>query len=190
MIELYLTRHGETLENAQHILQGHMPGHLSPLGLEQARQLRDSLAHTRFDHIIVSDLQRAVDTAQIVNEPHGLPLVTTPLLRERDWGEFTGVYIRDVQAHLVSDFPSSVENAAQLSQRARQFLQFLLDSYNGQTVLAVGHGYFDRCIVAEVENKVPHDVPRWGNAEVRHIRLYSPEDNLGQVTDDTEVSAD
>ena len=149
MIELYITRHGETLENASQILQGHLPGHLSELGLQQARELRDRLAHMPFQ----------------------LPLTVTPLLRERDWGEYTGVRIRDVQSRRVSDFPPSVENAEQLSRRARRFLQFLLNHFDGQTVLAIGHGYFDRCIVAEIEGKIPHDVPRWGNAEVRHIRL-------------------
>ena len=150
MIELYITRHGETLENASQILQGHLPGHLSELGLQQARELRDRLAHMPFDHIVVSDLQRALDTAHIVNADRQLPITVTPLLRERDWGEYTGVHIRDVQSRRVSDF---------------------LNHFDGQTVLAIGHGYFDRCIVAEIEGKIPHDVPRWGNAEVRHIRL-------------------
>ena len=31
MTELYLVRHGQTEENAAHILQGHMPGHLKEL---------------------------------------------------------------------------------------------------------------------------------------------------------------
>lgn len=85
MIELYITRHGETLENASQILQGHLPGHLSELGLQQARELRDRLAHMPFDHIVVSDLQRALDTAHIVNADRQLPITVTPLLRERDW---------------------------------------------------------------------------------------------------------
>ena len=33
MMELILSRHGETLENQQHILQGQLPGTLSPLGI-------------------------------------------------------------------------------------------------------------------------------------------------------------
>ena len=35
MMELILSRHGETLENQQHILQGQLPGTLSPLGIAQ-----------------------------------------------------------------------------------------------------------------------------------------------------------
>ena len=177
MIELYITRHGETLENASQILQGHLPGHLSELGLQQARELRDRLAHMPFDHIVVSDLQRALDTAHIVNADRQLPITVTPLLRERDWGEYTGVHIRDVQSRRVSDFPPSVENAEQLNH------------FDGQTVLAIGHGYFDRCIVAEIEGKIPHDVPRWDNAEVRHIRLDRHAKAL-KPCEGNEVSAD
>ena len=44
MVKLYLTRHGETLENAAGVLQGQTPGHLSALGRQQAEKLRDSLS--------------------------------------------------------------------------------------------------------------------------------------------------
>ena len=35
-IDLLLTRHGETIENQRYVLQGQLPGTLSPLGKEQA----------------------------------------------------------------------------------------------------------------------------------------------------------
>ena len=74
MTELYLVRHGQTEENAAHILQGHMPGHLSHEGIAQAQALRDELKNIRFDALLCSDLKRCMDTAMILNEPHGLPL--------------------------------------------------------------------------------------------------------------------
>lgn len=45
---LILTRHGETLENRQGIMQGHMPGTLSPLGIQQARDLADRLKEEKW----------------------------------------------------------------------------------------------------------------------------------------------
>ena len=90
MIILYLVRHGETKENVANILQGHMPGELTERGIEQARQLCKKLQSVRFDALVCSDLKRCVDTAAILNEPHGLTPEYTPLLRERDWGEHTG----------------------------------------------------------------------------------------------------
>lgn len=43
MMKLILSRHGETLENQQHILQGQLPGTLSPLGIAQAERLAEML---------------------------------------------------------------------------------------------------------------------------------------------------
>ena len=37
-IELILSRHGETEENKLHIMQGQLPGHLSELGKQQAKE--------------------------------------------------------------------------------------------------------------------------------------------------------
>ena len=38
-MRLIITRHGETEENIKGIHQGHMPGILSKLGIEQAKKL-------------------------------------------------------------------------------------------------------------------------------------------------------
>ena len=170
MIHLYITRHGETIENAGKILQGHLPGHLSPLGISQAEMLCLQLVDIRFDCMIASTLQRAIDTAHILNRPHHLPVYTTDLLRERDWGSFTGKRIADIRVQ-PADFPADVENPEQLQRRAHAFLEYLLKNFDGQTVLAVGHGYFNRCILAEFYGTTPHDIPRWGNTEVRTILL-------------------
>ena len=43
MIELFLTRHGETVENRKRVLQGHLPGQLTVEGIRQAEQLRERL---------------------------------------------------------------------------------------------------------------------------------------------------
>lgn len=188
MIKIYLTRHGETLENAQGILQGHLPGHLSELGKEQVLKLRNELITTHFDSIVVSNLQRAIDTAEILNEQFHLPIFQTPLLSERDWGEFTGVHITDIRVR-PADFPPRVETPQQLQQRASQFLKFLLEHFDEQVLLVVGHGYFNRCILAEFYGKLPHDIPRWGNTEIREFTLDKLPDNNILKEQDSEVSA-
>ena len=38
-MKLFLVRHGETEENQQGIMQGHMPGRLSEIGKLQAKKL-------------------------------------------------------------------------------------------------------------------------------------------------------
>lgn len=170
MIILTLIRHGQTTENLSGILQGQSAGHLNQTGIQQAELLRDRLRPSDYDLMLCSDLERTRRTALIINRKLQLPITYTPLLRERDWGEFTGMYIRDITMS-PSDFPPSIENAQQLAERARQFLQYLFEHYDQKRIIAVGHGYFNRCVQAFVEQRTVHDTPRWQNTELRTFEL-------------------
>ena len=94
---LFLVRHGETVDNVNQIMQGQTQGELNEVGVRQACELRDRLASEPVDAIVASDLWRSVRTARILSEPHGLEVDSTPLLRERDWGSFTGRFIPDLK---------------------------------------------------------------------------------------------
>ena len=63
-MRLILTRHGQTEENVKRILQGHMPGKLTPLGIEQAKKLASRLKDENIDAIYSSDLARTTDTTK------------------------------------------------------------------------------------------------------------------------------
>lgn len=168
--ELYLVRHGQTEENVANILQGHMPGHLTEEGIAQTRHLRDELCDIPFDFILCSDLKRCVDTADILNEPHGLPIEYTPLLRERDWGPFTGIKIR----HLSTKIDDRAEPVESMYCRAESFLRDVLARFEGKKVLAVSHGLFCRVIQGAYWGKTIREIPRMENAEVRHLTLDAP----------------
>ena len=73
MIELYLARHGQTVENVARIFQGHLPGQLTDEGRCQAEALREKLRPLEFDVIVSSDLQRCIDTVQIAAGDRNLP---------------------------------------------------------------------------------------------------------------------
>ena len=168
MTKLYLVRHGETFDNARQILQGQMQGELNETGIRQACEVRDQLADEHFDAIIASDLQRSIDTATIIAEPHHLPVVTTPLLRERDWGDFTGRYIPDMQNVV---WPPNVEAIGPLRERARRFLEFIRTQYPDQQVLAVGHGIINKAVQAVFYDKPMNEVTKMNNAEIRVLEL-------------------
>lgn len=165
---LYLTRHGETVDNANKIMQGQVQGQLNEKGIAQAQQLSRELANKHFDAFVSSDLKRSIDTCRIVAEPHHAEVTTTPLLRERDWGSFTGKYIPDLE-HAV--WPDDVEPLDELKERARKFLDFIRKEYPGKTVLAVGHGIINKAIQAVYYNKEMRDIQRMTNAEVRILEL-------------------
>ncbi len=165
---LYLTRHGETVDNANRIMQGQTQGELNDKGIEQAKRLASELEGNRFDAFLSSDLKRSVDTCRIVAAPHNGTIVTTPLLRERDWGSFTGRFIPDLKDLA---WPDDIESLESLKKRARMFLETVRKDYCGKTVLAVGHGIIDKAIQAVFYDKEMKDIPRMGNCEVRILEL-------------------
>ena len=169
MTRLYLVRHGETFDNERQIMQGQTQGELNPTGIRQAEALSVQLADVSFDAVIASDLWRSIQTARIVAAPHQLPVVTTPLLRERDWGSFTGRFIPDLKN--VSPWPDDIESLPALKERARQFLQYVRDTWSGQTVLAVGHGITNKAIQAVYWDKEMNEVEKMKNAEVRILDI-------------------
>lgn len=165
---LLLVRHGETVDNANKIMQGQTQGMLNDEGVRQARQLRDQMAATPIDAVVSSDLKRAMDTAMIVAEPHCLEVQTTELLRERDWGSFTGRYIPDLKDEV---WPDDIETLEAMMNRARRFLDFIKGEYPGKTVLAVGHGIINKAIQAVYYGKQMPQVEKMLNCEVRTLAL-------------------
>lgn len=168
MTVLYLARHGETVDNANQILQGRTQGMLNEKGQEQAENLAKSLDGIQIDAVIASDLKRAVDTAEVIAKRRSLPLITTPLLRERDWGSFTGRFIPDLKD---VQWPDDVESMDAMMERARLFMDWLRRDYSQQTVVAVGHGIINKVIQAVYYNTRTNKIPRMTNAEVRKLIL-------------------
>ena len=168
MTKLYLTRHGETVDNVNQRLQGQTQGELSDHGRMQARQLSERMADVTIDCFLASDLWRAVETCRIIADSHGKMVETTPLLRERDWGDFTGEFIPALKD---KTWPANIESLEHLKARARQFLDLMSVKYAGQTVLAVGHGIINKAIQSVFHDKPMNEIQKMENAEVREIIL-------------------
>ena len=165
---LYLVRHGETVDNARQLMQGQTQGELNENGVLQAKALSEQWRNRVIDAVISSDLKRAVDTAAVIAAPHGLEVMTTSLLRERDWGDFTGRYIPDLKNE---PWPENVESLENLLSRAGEFIAFVKQTYPGKKVLAVGHGIINKAIQAVLYNKSMSEILKMSNAEVRELVL-------------------
>lgn len=168
MTTLYLVRHGETKDNVAKILQGQGHGELTPVGIAQMEELAVSLSEIHVDAIISSDLQRAYDSAQILNHQWNQSVQTTSLLRERDWGDFTGRFIPDLKG---LPLPENVEKMEDLLNRAKAFLEWVKNNYQGKTILAVGHGIINKAIQAVHYGKLTREIPKMSNAEFRVLNL-------------------
>jgi len=92
--ELWLIRHGETVDNAARRWQGWRDAPLSTRGHRQARSLAAVLEPASFDTVGSSDLQRAVDTAaSAFGKP---PTCRDRRLRELHFGKLEGRSLFDM----------------------------------------------------------------------------------------------
>jgi len=82
--------HATSEDNEAGIATGWLPGRLSAVGREQARELRERRRDDRLSVVFTSDLRRAVETAEIALAGSPLPVVTDARLRECDYGELNG----------------------------------------------------------------------------------------------------
>ena len=160
-------------------MQGQTQGELNEKGREQACQVAERLAGEQIDAVIASDLHRAVQTAEYIAQPHHLEVTTTALMRERDWGSFTGRFIPDLKGEV---WPDDIESEETLLLRARAFLLYIVATYPGKRVVAVGHGIFNKAVL-EVYAKCPtREVQRMMNAEVRILTTSAESTASASVT--------
>lgn len=155
-------RHGETDWNVERRFQGHADESLNAVGRDQARALAEELATTDLDAIYTSDLARARETAEVVGERIGLPVVELADLREIDVGEWQGLTWPEIEDR----FPEGVrrwhelgygwvagETYEQLEDRVLRALRAIASDHEDERVLVVGHGGTVRVVRAFVERR-------------------------------------
>jgi len=150
-MRLLLVRHGETIENQQGLVYGHLPGVLSARGNRQILQLAETLRAEQIDSIYSSDLARCIDTAApIINFHPKAKVRYWDLLREQDQGSYVGQLVKDVDW---INLPSDVESPEQVCQRAREFISFAIDHHSEETVLLVVHRRFNNYLINVLLNR-------------------------------------
>ena len=95
---LVMLRHGQTEFNAGSRMQGQLDTVLSDLGRDQAVAAAEVLAKRQPLLIVSSDLRRALDTAVVLGERSGLPVVVDTRLRETHLGDWQGMTHLEVDA--------------------------------------------------------------------------------------------
>lgn len=170
MTKLYLVRHGETVDNAAQIMQGQTGGKLNAKGIAQAEEVARKMANDHIDVFVSSDLHRSIQTCEIIAKPHQQGVITTPLIRERDWGDFTGKSIPTLPKD-PKDWPSNIETLEKMKSRAQNFLTWLKVTYPDKTILAVGHGIINKAIQSVYFKRPMNEIEKMGNAEIRVLIL-------------------
>ena len=152
---LYLIRHGETLANWKHLLQGASDGELTEEGRSQIEKLGRHLADFQIDKIISSDLTRAYQTGAAIANHHDLEVEVTPLVREWDCGVWDGrtqkeflELIEQLDGGISTFEPEGGEKMAQVRHRASEFLAKILIENRGKTIAVCSHGDFMRMLLS------------------------------------------
>ncbi|WP_125711334.1 histidine phosphatase family protein [Lacticaseibacillus porcinae] len=161
MTELYLIRHGQTVYNVQHRIQGMADSELTATGIADAKALGRGLqkAGIVFDHAYASDLIRARDTAELAltAADQYLPVQLDAGLREEDYAHFEGqpqsarhealkAILPAAQleqlvpvANGVHQLDADAEDAHTVQMRFDQAIRRITDQPD-QQVMAVAHG--------------------------------------------------
>lgn len=89
MKTVYLVRHGQTLFNQQHKIQGFCDSPLTDLGIQQAKIARSYLEKNEitFQAAFTSTSERAVDTLELLTDQ---PYERRKNLREWNFGSYEG----------------------------------------------------------------------------------------------------
>ncbi|MDP5274329.1 histidine phosphatase family protein [Chengkuizengella axinellae] len=161
---LYITRHGQTEWNLEKRMQGHKDSPLTPLGIQQAQWLGQSLSDTDIDVIYASSSGRTRKTAELVKNKRDIEIIPSDILREINMGLWEGQIISDLEQkypeqhnafwktpHLYESFEG--ESFHDLHDRVIPYLKDILSKHRGQTILIVTHGLTLKTIMSYFEKR-------------------------------------
>jgi broad specificity phosphatase PhoE len=168
-LTLLLVRHGQSEWNAAGLMQGqtpHVP--LTELGHQQAARAAAELAGLARDGagpgaLLSSDLLRAVQTAEHCAATTGLPVRTTPALREQGYGVLEGRPSRELWDLVDWTDPhwsaEGGESLAQLHGRVADLFDRLRADPPAEVVALVTHGDTIRAALAVSAGLGPDHLP-------------------------------
>jgi broad specificity phosphatase PhoE len=150
-LEILIVRHGQSEGNRDRVFTGHGPSPLTELGRRQAEAAARAVAARPIDAIYASDLPRALQTAAPLALLTGLSVTADPALRERNFGDYTGLAFADIEARWPDDWrrivardptfqPPGGESNIACRARVGRFLVEMLAARDAGRVVLVSHG--------------------------------------------------
>jgi broad specificity phosphatase PhoE len=141
-VEIIFETHSISIDNERGVATGWLPGRLSEEGKRLAGKLGERRRADRIAAVFVSDLRRAVETAEIAFAGSGIPIHWDARLRECDYGAMNGAPVALIAAErsrrIDEPFPEGESYRAAV-ERVRSFLGDLAGSHDGTRVVVIGH---------------------------------------------------
>ncbi len=147
---VFLVRHGATELTAEDRFAGAIDVLLSETGRNQARLLGQRLAREKICGIYASPLARTVATAELIAEPHQLPVTKITELREISHGRWEGKTRAEVEREYGEEYehwehdpytfaPAGGESGLEVTARALPALLKLVEQHAGKPFVVVSH---------------------------------------------------
>lgn len=158
MTQLLLIRHAVNDWVGKNRLAGWTPGvHLNEEGRRQAEALAQRLAGVELKAVYSSPLERTMETAEIIAQPHGLPIHIRDGVGEARYGAWTGEKLEDLAKtelwQVVQFHPSGArfpqgEALREMQSRAVAAIDAICADHAEELVAVVSHSDVIKAIVA------------------------------------------
>ena len=153
---VYLVRHGQTDWNLERKIQGGTDIPLNENGRMQAKEVSEDIAKLNIDKIICSNMSRAKETAEIINQKVGKKITIDNRLRETDYGDMEGKPVTSLTEEdwqIFNSYPEKVngESRANVYKRIKSFMDDIKE--DKENILVVTHGGALRMIKYYKSNK-------------------------------------
>ncbi|MFD2444746.1 histidine phosphatase family protein [Bacillus sp. CGMCC 1.16607] len=159
MINLYITRHGETVWNTQKRMQGWSDSDLTENGIRNALSLGERLKDIDFTAIYSSPSDRTKKTADLIKGERDISILLDKDLREIHMGEWEGQTVSFIEKNFPNEHYSfwntphlykteTGESFDELRNRVNNFLNRLQEMYTSGNILIVTHAVVIKTILA------------------------------------------
>lgn len=188
-----LARHGQTRWNQLRKLQGRLDSPMTKVGIEQAKNLAQTMATKAVDLIVTSPLPRARITAGFCQQRLNCAIHTNQHLIERHFGQWQGHLFdalkdepnfSDIFFTVSEHAPPKGESGFACANRFEQALIELATSFQGKTILVVTHGDVLRCFSSKLNQVAFCDAySQYGNGSVIKIEFEHEHSRFVQTID-------
>jgi probable phosphomutase (TIGR03848 family) len=158
MAYILLVRHGQNDWVKKNRLAGWTPGvHLNEEGQKQVTELAQRLTQLPIKAVYSSPLERCMETAAAVAQPHDLPIIQLETVGEVRYGEWEGEKIKKLakqkEWYAVQHFPSRFrfpggESFLEVQQRAVEAIESLNRQYQKEIIVIVSHADVIKLVLA------------------------------------------
>lgn len=150
MNKIYIVRHGETDWNKEGRCQGKTNISLNENGIIQAKNLRKKFDISKIEVCFVSPLKRALETAKIITADK-IDLIIDDRIIERGFGTLEGKlfnYDATLKSwnYKLNYNEYGIETIKDVLKRAKDFLNYLNETYDNKNILIVSHGAFIKAL--------------------------------------------